>query len=134
MHDLVAFTNAPQISVQPQECDCLARQLMSFSVVPSGTTPFHYVWNKNGLPLKSSKRVFSVTNATLTISNIVPTDVGSVYRANLQYSWVRRECSSGFVCGHKPALGLYPSASTRFQVLFLCHYGQRYSGGRLPCC
>jgi hypothetical protein len=66
--------SSPQILSQPQDQSTPQGQAAVFAVTASGATPLIYQWKKDGVPLSNSGKVSGATNASLTISNVSPTD------------------------------------------------------------
>lgn len=61
----------PSIMKQPASQTAVAGQTAAFSATVSGTGPLSYQWNFNGTPLAGA------TNATLSISNVLPAANGN---------------------------------------------------------
>ncbi len=59
------------ITTQPQSQAVVQNQNASFSVVASGTAPFSYQWNLDGIPL------LGATNPLLALSNVQTSDAGN---------------------------------------------------------
>ncbi len=69
----------PEITQQPQPASVTlyAGRTASFSVTAVGSTPLSYQWRTNGVPLPAGGNVATSTNATLTITNVVPANAGN---------------------------------------------------------
>jgi hypothetical protein len=68
------------ITTQPQSQTVVQSHNASFSVVASGTAPFHYQWDFNGAAMAAA------TNATLSLTNVQTTQAGS-YTVVVANSW-----------------------------------------------
>jgi len=67
----------PAITSQPLGCTNKEGATATFSVTASGTSPLSYHWHKNGVVLTNGLRMATVTNASLTISNLQISDTGN---------------------------------------------------------
>src|SRR6185436_1734153 len=72
---------------QPQSQAVLQCRPVVFTVGQSGTPPFSFQWQRNGVPVPDA------TNSTYTLSNVQLTDSGAAFRvvvgnvaSNIQYS------------------------------------------------
>lgn|GEM_PF-837705 len=66
-----------KIIVQPASQTVLAGTSAVFSVTADGTAPLNFQWSLNGTNLANNAHVSGVTNATLTVSNLVADDAGN---------------------------------------------------------
>jgi uncharacterized repeat protein (TIGR03803 family) len=76
---LTIVSSKPVFVLQPTNLSVLPGAPASLSVTVVGDTPYHYQWLFNGTNLvaSSTKYTGGVTNATLTIVNVMPTNAGS---------------------------------------------------------
>lgn len=72
-----AHAAGPSITTQPQDQSAIAGSNAVFTVVASGQTPLFYQWSFNGTNLVDSAHLSGVTNATLTVSNVLAGDAGN---------------------------------------------------------
>lgn len=68
------------IVTQPQSQTVVQGQTALLSVVPTGTTPLHYQWSRNGVALSGA------TTSTLGLTNVQALQAGD-YTVALQNSW-----------------------------------------------
>ncbi len=68
---------APTIASDPASLTVNNEATANFSVGVNGTTPFSYVWRKNGVNLANGGRISGANTATLTIATVDPTDAAS---------------------------------------------------------
>ena len=67
----------PGIQTQPQSAFAEFGVVARFSVSPTGTGPFSYLWRHNGVPLANSIRVTGADSASLQIYHWIPADEGT---------------------------------------------------------
>lgn len=68
---------APVLASQPANRTNNAGSTVSIFAAAEGTPPLNYQWLKNGAPLSNGLNVSGVTNATLTLSNVLGGDGGA---------------------------------------------------------
>jgi hypothetical protein len=76
--DQVVFgTNVPSITVAPVSRSVLQGSNTTFTVTAFSSSPLFYRWQKNGTDLSNGAFVSGATTATLTLSNVQPSDAGT---------------------------------------------------------
>ncbi|MBI2927208.1 MAG: SUMF1/EgtB/PvdO family nonheme iron enzyme [Verrucomicrobia bacterium] len=76
------FSSPPVITEQPQTHDVPAGQTAYFYVQVSGTDPFSFQWQHNGVDLADNARVSGSSRLNLEVSNVQPADAGD-YRVRV---------------------------------------------------
>ena len=82
-------TLPPTLTAAPITQENYAGGGVSFAVNASGTQPFTYVWEKDGVILTNNTRISGATNSIITIRNITNDDVGT-------YSVIVSNSAGGF--------------------------------------
>jgi hypothetical protein len=82
-------TLPPALTAAPITQENYAGAGVSFAVNASGTQPFTYVWEKDGVILTNNTRISGATNSIITIRNISAADVGT-------YSVIVSNSAGGF--------------------------------------
>jgi hypothetical protein len=67
----------PTLTAAPISQETYAGGGVSFAVNASGTQPFTYVWEKDGVILTNNSRISGATNSVITIKNVSDSDVGN---------------------------------------------------------
>lgn len=78
--------SAPTIAYHPQDRTTGRGATVSFSVAAEGLAPISYQWQKNGVNLTAGGRYSGVTDATLIITNVEPTDA-AYYRCRVSNTY-----------------------------------------------
>jgi len=73
----ILVVDLPTITSAPVSATNLAGTTVHFTVAASSPTPINYQWKKGNTSLNNSGNISGVTTATLTISNISPSDDGT---------------------------------------------------------
>lgn len=67
----------PTITTQPEAATLAADTTATFTVVATGTGPFAYRWQKDGVDLSDDARIAGSATSTLAISSLQNSDMGS---------------------------------------------------------
>jgi alpha-tubulin suppressor-like RCC1 family protein len=71
--------SVPVITMQPASVGASVGGSAQFTVAAVGTKPLSYQWYYNGNPLTGGGTISGVTTATLTLSDVSPTEFGNYY-------------------------------------------------------
>lgn len=73
----ISGTYEPTVSAQPVSEELYAGRTAQFTVAASGTAPFAYQWQTNGVNLNDGGNLFGSTSNVLTITNIAAVNAGN---------------------------------------------------------
>jgi uncharacterized repeat protein (TIGR03803 family) len=73
----IGFTNAPQITAQPQSQSAATGATINFRVAAIGSPILAYQWQENGTNLTDGGNISGSTNRVLALSNIVTNEAGN---------------------------------------------------------
>ena len=68
----------PAITVQSSGLTAAPGTIASFSATATGTLPLFYQWQLNGQNLTDNGRILGASTNTLTLTNVLPADTGSL--------------------------------------------------------
>ena len=106
---LVATSNSPVITAEPQSVTVYAHDNTSFSVIASGTIPLSYQWSLNGT------NIIVASLSSFTIANVAQTNLG-------EYAVVVTN-GVGSVTSSNATLSMYPFIEAPFQGA-ITYWGQ----------